>query len=90
MPDQGQIELKTAVQRLAYFNPDPSEMYSHQILDHLTIIALSSYGPHCVVDALQIHNYIKEMFKIEFAEAEIIGAAQRLHHVKEPRRPGRR
>jgi len=71
-------DLKTAVFRLAHFDPSSTDQYGNQIIDYLVLDCLATYGLLRPTPG-DIRSHIKRVFILEFEEAEIISSAKRLH-----------
>ena len=70
--------MKTALFKLAFFEPNLKDDSNNHILDYLVLDCLSAYSPmyDCGLD--EISKYIKTTFSVEFDEAEILAASNRL------------
>ena len=64
--------------RLANFNPNFKDKFGNQILDYLVLDALSSAGSIITQTIREISTYIKNTYKIDFHDFEIIASGKRL------------
>lgn len=69
---------KTALFKLAFFEPNLEDENSFQIIDYLILDCISGYGSLLACDAKEIAKYIKNTYLITFDEAEISRGAERL------------
>ncbi|MEK0336500.1 MAG: hypothetical protein QQN41_03585 [Nitrosopumilus sp.] len=67
---------------LAQFNPTYKDEYGHQVLDYLVLDALATYDTLFPVTPTGIKSYIKDVFKLDFDESEIVTSAKRLANKK--------
>lgn len=75
MPEANEKDI---LLKLAFFNPDFSDKFGNQIIDYLVLDSLSARGPLLSQIPPDIKAYIKEVFKLDFEEAEITAAGKRL------------
>lgn len=75
-------EIKQSIFRLAHFNPSARDDYGNQVIDYLVLDSLSIFGPSLSVSASQIKDNIKNVFHLDFEEAEINAAGKRLGNKK--------
>lgn len=73
-----QITEKDAIRGFAMFLPNAEDQYGNQILDHLILEALATIPPSTFSNPFEIKNLIRQLFKINYEEEEILGAAKRL------------
>ncbi len=73
-----QQELKIALFKLAFFEPNITDENNFHILDYLILDCLEAYSPMYDCGLNEILKYIKTTFSVEFAEAEILNGGKRL------------
>ena len=71
-------DIKKALFKLAHFNPTYKDEYGNQIIDYLVLDALSNYEPLLRVEPFDLKRIIKNQFKLDFEESEIVNCAKRL------------
>lgn len=72
------FNIKETIIRLAHFDPVYTDDYGCKILDYLILDALSSFGELLVSTSLEVKDYIKKCYKLNFEEAEIKESCRRL------------
>ncbi len=70
--------LNRALFKLAFFEPNLTDENNNQVLDHLILDCITAHSPMLECNSLEIVDYIKNTFTIEFDEAEILAGAKRL------------
>ncbi|MCG6190078.1 hypothetical protein [Maribellus maritimus] len=72
------MNVKTALFKLAFFEPNLSDEKDNQILDYLVLECITAHSPMLECNSAEVAKYIKTTFSIEFEEAEILSSAERL------------
>ena len=71
-------QINQIIFRLAHFNPSCQDEYGNQAIDYLVLDSLATFGPLLKVTAYQLKENIKKVFRLDFEEAEINAAGERL------------
>ena len=75
---QSDTEAKSAIFKLAFFEPNIKDNYGNQVLDYLVLEAISTFGTMITCNQKEVKNVISKLFIIDFHEEEIYNAAKRL------------
>ena len=63
-------QIKSALRRLARFDPTCKDAYGNQVKDYLVLDALAAHG-QLKVTAQDVKIYLKQTFLLDFEEPEI-------------------
>lgn len=71
------VSVDPVILRLAHFDPNCKDSYGNQVLDHLLVSALVSFG-NIPVSANELKPHLIQTYRVEFEVEEINAAGRRL------------
>ena len=72
------MNVKTALFKLAFFEPNLSDENDNQVIDYLVLDCITAHSPMLECNTIEVVKYIKTTFSVDFEEAEVLSSAERL------------
>jgi len=72
------MDIKTALFKLAFFEPNLTDEKDNQIIDYLVLDCITAHSPLLECNPTEVVKYISTTFSIDFDEVEVLNSAQRL------------